>query len=315
MAEDLERAQNRLANIRGINPLLGALRTISLGSWQAGLKRKVAVTRYREHLMSRLPSLLPYLHPGKRREHLMSRLQSLLPYLQPGKRGLGRKLPSVSKIAFLVIGSERGLCGRFNTVIAEHAEQYLVKQKTDGIQVELWALGSRVIRIFRNRQRTPVWSNVLSATSLPPYRLACDLAHRWLLSYQGGDLDAVDVLYNVYLGAGRYKPTVVRLIPPQIPPTGRPSHHEPWPPPIIETDPWSLIIRIVEQASAISIYECLLDSAVAEHSARYQLMEEAVTNTKRLIDELTMEVQMARRQLITREMQELAVGAGLIGPQ
>lgn len=295
MAEDLERAQNRLANIRGIDPLLGALRTISLGSWKAGLKRKVAVTRYREHLMSLLPSLLAY--------------------LQPGKRGLGRKPPSVSHIAVLVVGSERGLCGRFNTVIAEHAEQYLAKQETHGIQVELWALGSRVIRIFRNRQRTPVWSNVLSATSLPPYRLACDLAHRWLLSYQGGDLDAVDVFCNVYLSAGRYAPTVVRLIPPQIPPIGQPSHHEPWPPPIIETNPWSLIKRIIEQVSAISIYECLLDSTVAEHSARYQLMEEAVTNTKRLIDELTMEVQMARRQLITREMQELAVGAGLIGPQ
>jgi len=295
MAEGLERAQNRLANIRGVDPLLGALRTISLGSWQAALKRKVAATRYREHLMSLLPSLLPS--------------------LQSSKRVLGRKPLSVSQIAVLVVGSERGLCGRFNKVIAEHTEQYLEKHKTDGIQVDLWALGSRVIRTFKRRQRTLAWSDVLSTTSLPSYRLAHGLVHHWLSSFEGGDLDAVDVLYNVYLGAGRYTPTVVRLIPPKIPPTGLPSLDEPWPPPIIETDPWSLIKRIIEQAGAISLYECLLDSAVAEHSARYQLMEEAVTNTKRLIDELTMDVQMARRQQITREMQELAAGAGLIGSQ
>ena len=295
MTEDLERAQNRLANIRGVDPLLGALRTISLGSWQAALKRKVAVTGYREHLMSLLPSLLPS--------------------LQPGKRVLGRKPLSVSRIAVLVIGSERGLCGRFNKVVAEHTEQYLEKHKTNGIQVDLWALGSRVIRIFKRRQRTLAWSDVLSTTSLPSYRLTHDLTRHWLSSFEGGDLDAVDVLYNVYLSVGRYAPTVVRMIPPKIPPTVQPSLGEPWPPPIIETDPWSLITRIIEQAIAISIYECLLDSAVAEHSARYQLMEEAVSNTKRLIDELTMDVQISRRHQITQEMQELAAGAGLIGSQ
>ena len=293
MAEDLERAQNRLANIRGVDPLLGALRTISLGSWQAALKRKVAVTRYHEHLMRLLPSLLPSLHPGK--------------------RVLGRKPLAVSRIAVLIIGSERGLCGRFNKVVAEYTEQYLEKHKTNGIQVDLWALGSRVIRIFKRRQRTLTWSDVLSTTSLPSYRLTYDLAHHWLLSFEGGDLDAVDVLYNVYLSAGRYAPTVVRMIPPKIPPTVRLRLGGPWPLPIIETDPWSLIRHIIEQASAISIYQCLLDSAVAEHSARFQLMEEAVTNTKRLIDELTMDVQISRRHQVTREMQELAAGAGLIG--
>ncbi|MCK4962614.1 MAG: F0F1 ATP synthase subunit gamma, partial [Anaerolineales bacterium] len=181
MAEGLERAQNRLANIRGVDPLLGALRTISLGSWQAALKRKVAATRYREHLMSLLPSLLPS--------------------LRSSKRVLGKKPLSVSQIAVLVVGSERGLCGRFNKVIAEHTEQYLEKHKTDGIQVDLWALGSRVIRTFKRRQRTLAWSDVLSTTSLPSYRLAHGLVHHWLSSFEGGDLDAVDVLYNVYLGA------------------------------------------------------------------------------------------------------------------
>ena len=293
MAEDLERAQNRLANIRGVDPLLRALRTISLGSWQAALKRKAAVTHYWEHLMSLLPPLLPS--------------------LQPGKRVLGRKPLTISKIVVLVIGSERGLCGRFNKVIAEHAEQYLEKHETEGIQVDLCALGSRVIRIFKRQQRTLAWSDVLSTTSIPSYRLALNLANHWLSSFESGDLDAVDVLYNAYLSVGRYAPTAVRMMPPKIPPLEQPSLGESWPPVIIETDPSSLIKRIIEQASATGIYECLLDSTIAEHSARYQLMEEAATSTQRLIDELTMDVQISRRHQITQEMQELAAGAGMIG--
>jgi F0F1-type ATP synthase gamma subunit len=58
----------------------------------------------------------------------------------------------------------------------------------------------------------------------------------------------------------------------------------------------------------------LLESVAAEHAARYQLMEAAIRNAERLIEELTIAVQTARRHAITREMQELAAGAGLIEP-
>ncbi len=63
------------------------------------------------------------------------------------------------------------------------------------------------------------------------------------------------------------------------------------------------------------LYGLLLDSAAAEHSTRYQLMESATQNAERLISELTRVVQTGRQKEITQEMQELAAGAGLIGPQ
>ncbi|MCK4451452.1 MAG: F0F1 ATP synthase subunit gamma, partial [Anaerolineae bacterium] len=113
----------------------------------------------------------------------------------------------------------------------------------------------------------------------------------------------------------------VRLIPPTLPtpeaspPDGRRSLTEPWPPPIIETDPLSLYARVVEQLTAASLYRLLLESAAAEHVARFQLLEGATQSAERLIAELTLVVQTARQQAITREMQELAVGAGLIGPR
>jgi F0F1-type ATP synthase gamma subunit len=72
------------------------------------------------------------------------------------------------------------------------------------------------------------------------------------------------------------------------------------------------VARIIDQLLASVLYESLLNSSVAEHSARYQWMEEAEANIKRLIAELTVEVLMARRNLITQEMQELSAGAGMI---
>jgi F0F1-type ATP synthase gamma subunit len=56
----------------------------------------------------------------------------------------------------------------------------------------------------------------------------------------------------------------------------------------------------------------MLESAAAEYSARYQLMEAATQNTERLIETLSIDIQAARRQTITQEMQILASGAGLL---
>lgn len=294
MMGDLERTASRLDNIRTVEPLLGALRTISLGGWQAALKQRSGVQRYGERLRAILPLLLPHLPVGRR---------------------LGRRRPPAPvRVVALAIGSERGLCGRFNAAVVEHAEQYLLEETASGVQVELEALGARVRRLFQRRRQPLAWAGTLSVTALPSYRLAFDLTHRWLARYEAGELDAVDLLYNSYQGVGRYKPTVLRLIPPQMSPEEQRSPNVPWPPPIIETDPLHLYARVIEQWTAIRLYELLLESVTAEHAARYQLMEAATRNAERLIEELTITVQAARRHAITREMQELAAGAGLIEP-
>lgn len=292
--EDLERTETRLDNIRTVEPILSALRTISLGSWQAALKRKDSVRRYEERLTAMLPALLPHVRPPS------------FPSIGGDERGEAR-------VVALVIGSERGLCGRFNAAVVERAERYLAEQTAAGAQVELMALGTRVRRILRRHQQPLAWSGALSVTALPPYRLAFDLTRRWLTRYEEREVDAVDLVYNAYRGSARYEPTVARLVPPALPTPE--ADALPWPPPIIETGPLSLYARVVEQWAAVSLYWLLLDSAAAEHSARFQLLEASTQNIERLIDELTLAVQTARQQEITQEMQELAAGAGLIGPQ
>lgn len=292
--EDLERTETRLDNIRSVEPILSALRTISLGSWQAALKRKDSVRRYEERLTAMLPALLPHVRPPS------------FPPIGGDERGEAR-------VVALVIGSERGLCGRFNAAVVERAERYLAEQAAAGAQVELMALGTRVRRILRRHQQPLAWSGALSVTALPPYRLAFDLTRLWLTRYEEREVDAVDLVYNAYRGSARYEPTVARLIPPTLPTPE--ADALPWPPPIIETGPLSLYARVVEQWATVSLYGLLLDSTAAEHSARFQLLEASTQNIERLIDELTLAVQTARQQEITQEMQELAAGAGLIGPQ
>jgi len=322
--EDLERVQARLENIRTVEPILSALRTISLGSWQAAQKQQASVQHYTQRLLKVLPSLLPYLPTGR------STLSRVLSYLAASIPRLPDNLPGtaqgMTKIMALVLGSERGLCGRFNAALVEYTQEYLqaltlqAAQAQDSNQVELAALGTRVTRFLERAGLTLAWSSQLPSTSLPSAQMAFDLTRRWLARYEARELDAVDLIYNAYRGAGQYETQTVRLIPPPLPDISAMafdagSLSTPWPPTIVETDPLGLYNRIVEQWTAISLYGHLLESTASEHSTRHQLMESATQNAEQLIEELNLVIQTDRRQSITREMQELAAGAGLIGPR
>lgn len=298
---DAERTRARLANIRTVQPILGALRTISLGSWQAALNRRAGLQRYATQLQQLLAQLVA--GAGSRMRLPARRVQHL-----PAAAAHPR-------VVLLAVGSERGLCGRFNQVVVEQVLAYLERHAAVEMTVEVAVLGSRLQRLLQRRNVPLSWAAPLSTSSLPSFAQARTLTREWLARYEAYTLDAVEVVCNVYRGVGRYDTMVQRIIPPEPPALQVDEAAMPpnvMAPLIIETDPWSLYVRVLEQATMLRCYGLLLESATAEHATRYQLMEGATQNAERLIEELTLELQALRRQAITREMQELAVGAGLL---
>ena len=296
--EGIEEIKTRLSNIRSVEPILGAMRTISLGSWQAALKRKGLVVEYTQRLLALLPWLAPMLHVRHRRQRRSPRE------------------PSPPAISVVAIGTQRGLCGAFNSSVIRYAEAELERLQVHGArdaQVELCALGARMARMLAYQGHTVARSWPLPMSALPTNELANELTHAWLGRYEARELDAVYLIYNTYRNSTLYEPVTVRLIPPPIP--SSPEASEPWSKPYVDTDPMSLYTRLIVLWATTEVYRILLDSAAAEHSARYQLMEGAAQNSSRLIDELTLALQSARQHAITSEMQELAAGAGLLGSQ
>jgi len=291
--ENLEQAQERLSHVRTVEPIVGALRTISLGSWQEALSQRETVRTYARRLTEILALLIPHL---------------------PLSKSAGRREePSLRRVALLVIGSERGLVGAFNAAVVERARRRAAHLSPDDVHISWMALGSRprhLIAASGDPQQLD-WSRELPIARPPSPTLAFDLTQSWLERYEKRELDQVDVIHNAYQGTAQYTPTVTRVIPPELPPAER-APTDTWPPPIIETDPLSLGAQVIQQWTAITLYRLLLDSAAAEHSTRYQMMESAAHNAEELIEEFTLAIRAARRHRITREMQELAVGAGLI---
>jgi len=292
MSEVIEHSQERLDNIQAIEPILSALRTISMGSWQKALKLRANLQEYRSQFGDIYQFVLPYINKNT----------SVDKYIKPKTN---------NKVA-LVIGSERGLIGKFNRDLVEFTKNYIKEQERDGTQVKFWLLGSRIKRLFIQREIHFDQAEALSTTSLPIFDIAAKMIRKWLISYEKCQIDAIDVIYNAYNGHAKYKIQVDRLLPFSYQKMTDTKPTSSWPQPIIETDPRRLYAQLIKQETTIHLFELLLESAASEHSARYQLMEEAVQNSDRLIEELNNDLQTIRHQAITREMQELAAGAGLL---
>ncbi len=288
--EQLERLTARLENVQAVQPLLNALRAISSKSRLIALKRAEGVEQYCQDLLQIIA--------------LVAAQMSAVDHLP-------RRSGADGTLMLVVIGSERGLCGAFNDALAAYAGQLAAQYLDAGTQFQLLALGTRVDSALRSTGYSPSSSCRLSATALPSYDLAHSLVAEWLEGYQRHQLDAVEVIYNAYQGMARYQPQKVRLVPPQLPsPNAQQAN---WPP-LIETDPRRLFARLLELSLSAKLYGVLLQSAAAEHSARFQLLDGASQNADRLIDELKLFLQVARQDAITSELQDLSVGAGLLGP-
>ena len=104
MTQSFERAKSRLDNIETIEPLLGALRTISMGAWQKALNDIEKIKQYEENFSHILSIILP-------------KIKS--PQIRKPKRIV--KKPELADNIILIIGTERGLCGKFNEKLAENA--------------------------------------------------------------------------------------------------------------------------------------------------------------------------------------------------
>lgn len=294
MSQSFERTKLRLENIRTIQPLLSALRTMSMGAWQMANKKIAYLREYEDHLDRILFTILPNAIDKPKHEPQTS--------AEP---------PSIADTIILVIGTERGLCGKFNLALADKALKFIEQSNFSSFQ--LWVMGSRLMREFERMGVQISWKQMLPASGLTTYKSAYLLTQGWLATFESYAFNQLIILYNQGSKGVTHKFSQSTLLPFEIKPkTNTDSSHMLWPPPIVETEPKGIYEQFIQHNIAASFYQILLRSAAAEHSARYRLMQEASENADEIVEELVRVINAERKRKITQEMQELAVSAGLL---
>jgi F-type H+-transporting ATPase subunit gamma len=214
-------------------------------------------------------------------------------------------------VLYLVITSDRGLCGAFNSNILRRAERLWREGEASGKRIQIAVVG-RKGRDFFKRRKAPlfhVFSGVWERLDLEQARR---VARKVLLPFVAGDIDAIYLVYNEFKSAMTQRVVAEPLFPVSKPTNGTAegeSEAELEREFIFEPSKDALLERLVPMYVEISILRALLESMASELGARMTAMDSATKNASDMIDRLTLQYNRARQAAITTELMEIIGGA------
>lgn len=213
----------------------------------------------------------------------------------------------VSNVELVVISSDRGLAGAFNSQIVKEAELLTEGWDAEGLTVHFTVVGKKAGEYFR-RHRGGQISDDRPIGPAVNYLEAQQIAQRLMARYESGEVDRVLILHNEFVSAMTQTPKRVPLLPfvPETAAIEDDSDKEPYE---IEPNAEKLLATLVPKAVEVEVFRALLENQAGEHAARMTAMENATKNTEELIDRLTLQFNRARQAAITSELVEIITGA------
>jgi F-type H+-transporting ATPase subunit gamma len=205
----------------------------------------------------------------------------------------------------VVITSDRGLAGGFNSNIARRAQRFLTESADCYTRVQLATIGRKGRDFFKAR-KLEVRKDFSGVHADLRYEKAEAIAEEYIQRFLAGEVDAVFLAYNEFKSAITQKPVVVPLLPVEQPATQEPMA-------IIdfkyEPSREALLKDLLPRHVAMQVWRALLESAASEHGARMSAMESATKNAEEMISMLTLQYNRARQAAVTKELMEIVSGA------
>jgi F-type H+-transporting ATPase subunit gamma len=213
-----------------------------------------------------------------------------------------------NKIEVLVVTSDRGLCGAFNTNIVRKAVETLRDHEGRGHKVTVSLVGRKSRDFFRRRNWAlrQQWTEVFDKLS---FEHALDIGQDLTDHFVKGTFDELYVIYNEFKSAIQQRVIVERLFPIEALETdgtaaatlGGSYEYEP--------DEEELLKELLPKHFQIQAYRILLESSAAEQGARMAAMDGATRNAGELIKKVTLYYNKTRQTAITKELMDIVGGA------
>jgi F-type H+-transporting ATPase subunit gamma len=267
----------------------------------------VSAVRYRQHFKKWIDGLPFY-----------DSLAQLAYLLVTSERQIEHPLltPNDSKRnALIVIGSNRGLCGAYNSNVYRLADVHLKMAKRFGRDLDIYAHGNKVVSHFKNKG-VEIAGNLDEFEEIPSPTQARKIGDTFIDQYLNGQIGRLSIVYTRFFSVASQKAQTLTLLPvadliDDL--TTRSVAIWPWElnfedfllSPGAE-DLFDSIARIMLHSSVTG---CFLDAALSEHFQRVLAMRSATDNAEEMIDSLSKEYNLARQSQITGELLDIIGGA------
>ncbi len=282
---NLKEIRRRIGSVKGTQKITRAMRMVAAAKLR---KAQEATENFRSYadLMS---SVLAEVASGaSKKDHPL----------------LERREPKRSLV--LVISSDRGLCGGFNSNLNRLVTDHVA---TADPEPELAIIGKKSHAYFKRRTVTihHTYSDIYDG---PGFDAAARVARELSSAFAQGEVDRIDLAFNEMISLASQKPVVKQLLP-IAPPIQVEEKEDVLGPVGFIFDPRrkELLGQLLPRYVEVEIYRALLESLAAEHAARMIAMETATNNAQDMIESLTLVYNRARQGAITNELLDIVGGA------
>jgi F-type H+-transporting ATPase subunit gamma len=207
----------------------------------------------------------------------------------------------------LVVTSDRGLAGGYNSSVIRLAEHRIIELRQNGVDVRLYAVGKKAQTYYAYR-KYHIERSFLGVTDQPGYGDARAIANTLMEEYASGTVDAVEVFFTEFRSALNQVVVGGPLLP-IAPPEGEEPVEGPAVAYTYEPNPADILSRLLPRYVEADIFGKLLESSASEHASRQRAMKAATENADELIKVLTRTANQARQAEITTEISEIVGGA------
>ena len=226
----------------------------------------------------------------------------------PEYRHVFMKEREVQRVGYIIISTDKGLCGGLNVNLFRRVLQDMAAQRAKGIEVDLALVGNKAGSFFR-----AVGGNVVALlTHLGERPAMTDLIGGikiMLDAYEAGKIDRLYIASNSFVSTMTQSPVIRQLLPLE-PDMGKELQHR-WDY-LYEPDARQLIDGLVVRFIESQVYQSVVENGACEMAAKMVAMKAATENAGKLISELQLAYNKARQAAITQEIAEIVGGAAAV---
>lgn len=216
----------------------------------------------------------------------------------------------IKRVLLVVITSNRGLCGAFNSNVVKKAIQLseeTYKMQKASKNLEIYTIGKKGADLLKAKKYNVArsFNDLFDQLS---YENVAPLASEIMADFVKGKFDKIELIYNQFRNAATQDLVNEQFLPvaKEEKPEERLETHSDY---ILEPSKEEIVRELIPKSLKIQFYKALLDSHASEHGARMTAMHKATDNATELINELLLHYNKARQAAITNEILEIVSGA------
>lgn len=214
----------------------------------------------------------------------------------------------VKNVGYIVISTDRGLCGGLNTNEFKRVMIDLKAWKEKGANAEFAVIGNKATAFFK-RFGGKVVAQQVGSGDTPRLADVIGTVRVMLNEYSEGKIDRLFLVYNNFVNTMKQEPVIEQLLP--LPKAELSARSHSWDY-IYEPDPKAILEKLMDRYVESQVYQGVVENAASEQAARMVAMKAATDNAGNLMDDLKLVYNKARQAAITQELSEIVAGAAAV---